>query len=104
MPPPSQGYLSLAGARIADGLDLPDDPDDPAWAHLLSESARWAGHDRDAVLFDGADGAELLADDGWTPAAPRSTRERRTGAGRPGGAAAARSTCAWWTARGWASR
>ena len=43
VPPPSQGYLSLAGARIADGLDLPDDPDDPSWAHLLSEAARWAG-------------------------------------------------------------
>ena len=25
-----------------------------------SEAARWAGHDRDAVLFDGADGAALL--------------------------------------------
>ena len=61
VPPPSQGYLNLAGARIADGLDLPDDPDDPLWAHLLSESARWAGYDREAVLFDGARG---LLDEG----------------------------------------
>jgi len=63
VPPPSQGYLTLAGATIAEGLDLPDDPDDPSWAHLLSEAARWAGHDRDAVLWDGADGAALLGGD-----------------------------------------
>ncbi len=60
VPPPSQGYLNLAGATIADGLDLPDDPDDPAWAHLLSEAARWAGYDREAELFDGACGPCLL--------------------------------------------
>jgi gamma-glutamyltranspeptidase / glutathione hydrolase len=60
MPPPSQGYLSLAGAWIADGLDLPADPDDPAWPHLLSEVSRAAGHDRLDVLHDGADGAALL--------------------------------------------
>jgi len=62
MPPPSQGYLALAGARIADGLDLPGDPGDPGWVHLLSEAARWAGHDRPDVLFDGADGWALLGD------------------------------------------
>ena len=28
VPPPSQGYLTLAAAWIADGLDLPTDPDD----------------------------------------------------------------------------
>src|SRR5688500_11120400 len=43
VPPNSQGYLTLAGAWIADGLDLPADPDDPLWAHLLVESARQAG-------------------------------------------------------------
>lgn len=59
-PPPSQGYLTLAGAAVAAGLDLPDDPDDPAWAHLLAESARAVGIDRDDVLYDGADGAGLL--------------------------------------------
>jgi gamma-glutamyltranspeptidase/glutathione hydrolase len=63
VPPPSQGYLSLAGAWIADGLPLPDRPDDPAWPHLLVEAARWASHDRPAVLFDGADGVALLAPD-----------------------------------------
>ena len=61
-PPNSQGYLALAGAALADGLDLPDDPDDPQWAHLLIEAATAVGYDRPAVLHDGADGARLLRD------------------------------------------
>jgi gamma-glutamyltranspeptidase/glutathione hydrolase len=60
-PPPSQGYLTLAGAWISGGLPLPDDPDDAAWPHLLAEAARMAGSDRGAVLFEGADGNALLA-------------------------------------------
>ncbi len=60
IPPNSQGYLTLANAWIASGLDLPDDPDDPLWAHLLVESARQAGHDRLDVLHEGADGRALL--------------------------------------------
>src|SRR4051794_23612284 len=60
VPPNSQGYLTLAGAWIADGLDLPADPDDPLWAHLLIEAARQAGHDRIEVLHELADGAALL--------------------------------------------
>jgi gamma-glutamyltranspeptidase/glutathione hydrolase len=59
-PPPSQGYLVLAGAAVAAELPLPDDPDDPAWAHLLAEAARVVGVDRDRVLHDGADGPALL--------------------------------------------
>lgn len=54
MPPNSQGYLLLLALRIAEGLDLPDDPADPLWAHLLVEAARLAGHDRLDVLFEGA--------------------------------------------------
>ncbi|MCB0990260.1 MAG: gamma-glutamyltransferase [Acidimicrobiales bacterium] len=60
-PPNSQGYLSLAGAWIADGLDLPGDPDDPLWAHLLVEAARQAGFDRPEVLHQDADGQALVA-------------------------------------------
>ena len=59
-PPPSSGYLVLAGAWLAEGLDLPADPADPAWAHLLVEAARAVGHDRPGVLHEHADGAALL--------------------------------------------
>jgi gamma-glutamyltranspeptidase/glutathione hydrolase len=61
VPPPSQGYLALAGAWIADGLPLPDDPDDASWAHLLVEAASAAAADRPDVLHDGADGRALLS-------------------------------------------
>ncbi len=60
VPPNSQGYLTLAAAWIAEGLALPDDPDDPLWAHLLVEAARQAGHDRLAVLHEHAVGKALL--------------------------------------------
>ncbi len=59
VPPTSQGYLTLAGAWIADGLDL-GDCDDDRWAHLLIEAATWAAHDRVRVLYDGADGQKLV--------------------------------------------
>lgn len=61
VPPPSQGYLTLAGSWIAAGLDLPGDWRDPLWAHLTLEAARWAAHDRVAVLHEGADGPALVA-------------------------------------------
>ena len=60
IPPSSQGYLLLSSTWIADGLPLPDDPDDPLWAHLLIEASKQAGHDRPAVLHDAADGDALL--------------------------------------------
>ncbi|HEX2849424.1 MAG TPA: gamma-glutamyltransferase [Acidimicrobiales bacterium] len=61
VPPNSQGYLTLAGAWIASGLDLPDDADDPRWAHLLVEAARQAAFDRIEVLHERADGRALIA-------------------------------------------
>lgn len=66
-PPPSQGYLTPAAAWIADGLDLPTDPDDPRWAHLLVESARQAAFDRVEVLHEHADGHDLLDGDRLAP-------------------------------------
>lgn len=63
IPPNSQGYLSLAGARIAElaageaGLPAPDSAE---WAHLLVEAARLAGHHRPDELHEHADGAALL--------------------------------------------
>ncbi|MFB4265200.1 gamma-glutamyltransferase family protein [Nonomuraea sp. GTA35] len=54
MPPNSQGYLLLRALAIAEGLDLPVSPRHTAWAHLLAESARVAGHDRLDVLHEAA--------------------------------------------------
>jgi gamma-glutamyltranspeptidase/glutathione hydrolase len=67
IPPNSQGYLTLAAAWIASGLELPDDPDDPVWAHLTIEAARQAGYDRLDVLHEHADGTALLAPDRLVP-------------------------------------
>jgi gamma-glutamyltranspeptidase/glutathione hydrolase len=62
VPPNSQGYLTLAAAGIADGLELPT-VDDDLWVHLLVESARHAAFDRIDALYDGADGFALIAHD-----------------------------------------
>lgn len=59
-PPNSQGYLSLASAGIAAGLDLPEDPNDPLFAHFLIEASRAAAFDRPDVLHEHADPGELL--------------------------------------------
>jgi gamma-glutamyltranspeptidase/glutathione hydrolase len=61
IPPNSQGYLTIGAARLATAIGVPDDPDDPAWAHLLIECATAAGFDRPAVLHEGAVGSDLLA-------------------------------------------
>ena len=76
VPPTSQGYLTLAAAWIADGLDLPDDPDDPIWAHLLVEAASQAGHDRVSVLYDGADGQALITPERLAPRRAAIDRDR----------------------------
>ena len=59
VPPTSQGYLTLAGAWIADGLDL-GESDDGRWVHLLIEAASQAAHDRVRSLYEGADGQALV--------------------------------------------
>lgn len=73
VPPTSQGYLILAAARIAEtiglGAELDLAPDSAEWAHLLVEAARAAGHDRPAVLHDGADGNALVAHERLEPRA-----------------------------------
>jgi len=61
VPPPSQGYLTLAGAWISEQVALPADPTDPLWPHLVAEASRVAGFDRPSVLHDGADGDALLS-------------------------------------------
>jgi gamma-glutamyltranspeptidase / glutathione hydrolase len=60
IPPNSQGYLTLGAAELAGRLDLPADPNDVRFAHLLIEAATAAGFDRPDVLSDIANGDELL--------------------------------------------
>ncbi|MFL3020658.1 MAG: gamma-glutamyltransferase family protein [Candidatus Poriferisodalaceae bacterium] len=60
LPPNSQGYLCLSSAWIADQLEIPADPSDPLFWHLLAESALQAGFDRPDVLHQDADGDWLL--------------------------------------------
>jgi gamma-glutamyltranspeptidase / glutathione hydrolase len=73
VPPTSQGYLSLAAARVAEMIGATEieapAPDTAEWAHLFVEAARLAGYDRPDVLFDGADGASLVAPDRLAPRA-----------------------------------
>jgi gamma-glutamyltranspeptidase/glutathione hydrolase len=78
VPPPSQGYLTLAGAWIAEQVGLPPDPTDPLWPHVLMEAGRAASFDRPAVLYDGADGSDLLSPDRLGPRAASIDPERAT--------------------------
>ena len=90
VPPNSQGYLTLAGAWIADGLELPEDPEDPLWPHLLIEAARQAAYDRIEVLHEHADGQALVGPDRLAPRRAAIDRRRAAALGggesyRPGG-------------------
>ena len=76
MPPTSQGYLTLAGAWIAEQVGLGADPDDPQWAHLTIEAARAAAYDRIDVLHEGADGTALLDHTRLAQRAARIDRSR----------------------------
>ncbi len=67
VPPTSQGYLICAAAWMLDQMLVPDDPDDPAWAHLLAEVAAAAAVDRPEVLHEDADGRALLDPDRLVP-------------------------------------
>jgi gamma-glutamyltranspeptidase/glutathione hydrolase len=62
VPPNSQGYVALLALAITQRLDLPPDPEDPQWAHLMVEAARQAGHDRPDQLYEAADVTALLDD------------------------------------------
>jgi gamma-glutamyltranspeptidase / glutathione hydrolase len=81
VPPPSQGYVTLAAAWIAEQVGLPADPTDPLWPHLISEAGRAAGFDRPTVLYDGADGGELLSPDRLGPRAESIDSQKATASG-----------------------
>jgi gamma-glutamyltranspeptidase/glutathione hydrolase len=76
VPPPSQGYLTLASSWIAEHLGIGSDPSDPLWAHLVVEASRAAGHDRPSVLYDHADGQALLGEQRILGAARRVLPDR----------------------------
>jgi gamma-glutamyltranspeptidase / glutathione hydrolase len=75
-PPNSQGYVTLSAAWMADQVGLPEDTDDPLWAHLLIEASRQAGYDRPQVLHEMASGPELLSPARLAPRAAQISRER----------------------------
>ena len=102
VPPTSQGYLTLAGAWIADGLDL-GDSDDGYWTHLLIEAASQAAHDRVRVLHDGADGQALVDPARLGPRRDAIDTERASNVAAPR-PWATRPTSARWTATAWACR
>jgi gamma-glutamyltranspeptidase/glutathione hydrolase len=79
VPPPSQGYLTLAGAHVAEMVGLPPGPGGPqeaGWVHLLVESARAVGRDRPEVLHEGADGPALVSPERLAAAASRIRPDR----------------------------
>ncbi|MGK2929909.1 MAG: gamma-glutamyltransferase family protein [Acidimicrobiales bacterium] len=98
VPPSSQGYLTLASARIAEaiglgaGLDLRYDSG--AWAHLLVEAARLAGFDRPDVLLDAADGDALVSLDRLAPRAASVDPGSRSAPATPAGAGGTVYLCA----------
>jgi gamma-glutamyltranspeptidase/glutathione hydrolase len=94
IPPNSQGYLTLLGAGIAEGLPLPDDPDDGLWAHLLIESARAAAYDRPERLYEGADVSSLFDADEIGRRRSMIDPEVRTRIGSPAGAGDTMYLCA----------
>jgi gamma-glutamyltranspeptidase/glutathione hydrolase len=76
VPPPSQGYLTLASSWIAEHLGIGADPSDPRWAHIVVEASRAAGFDRPGVLHDHTDGRTLIAEQRLSEAAGRIHPDR----------------------------
>lgn len=52
VPPNSQGYLTAAAAWLFDQLDVPPDPDDPAFHHATIECYRAVAWERDEMVAD----------------------------------------------------
>lgn len=93
IPPNSQGYLTLAGAYLAERLPLPD-PDDPRWAHFTIEAARQAAHDRNDVLHEHADVDALLSPARLDARASAISADRAARLPGPVGAGGTISLCA----------
>lgn len=52
IPPNSQGYLTLAAAKILEAIDPPTDPEDPGYIHAVIEAYRAVAWQRDDVVSD----------------------------------------------------
>jgi gamma-glutamyltranspeptidase/glutathione hydrolase len=80
IPPNSQGYLTLAALWIFSHLDPPDDPNDPAFQHLLIEAYRSVAWEREDTVSDPhtteLDVSELLAPARLTERAERIRPDR----------------------------
>lgn len=61
IPPNSQGYLTLAAARIFEMCGPPTDPNDPEYAHLAIEAYRSVAASRDELLSDPETAADTEA-------------------------------------------
>jgi len=83
VPPPSQGYLAPAAAGVLQHHDVPDDPQDPLWGHLLIEAAKQVAVDRIARLHDAADGPSLLASDDLARRAANISLDQAAALGGP---------------------
>lgn len=82
IPPNSQGYLGPATLAVFEMLDPPDDPDDPAWWHLLIEAYRCLSWERSDLVADPehlALPADLLLDVDRLSRAAASVDARRAG-------------------------
>ena len=79
VPPPSQGYLTLASAWVAERMAGSNEPDDGRWASTLAAAAIATGRDRPALLCAGLPAAPTSS----TPA-PGEARldDASSGAGR----------------------
>ena len=65
VPPNSQGYLSLATAKIFESLGAPRDHEDPRYRHLMIEAYRSVAQERDRILGDpdAMTGIDLLSEE-----------------------------------------
>ncbi len=79
IPPNSQGYLTLATARIFEQCAPPIDPADPDYVHLMVEAYRSVASRRDELLSDPTTAAsteELIGETALGDAAEAITLER----------------------------
>ena len=83
----------MASSWIASGLEL-GDPGSEGWAHLLVESCRQSGWDRETVLHEHASGEELVSEARLEPRRAAIDAERAGTLGWPAAVSGTTSLCA----------